>query len=160
MIILRKKTKTFTVPFKPRTANIGPNSFGIAPDDIIEKGPKPSPNPFTEYNVIWTENANDNYSQCLLDNYYSPQDINRIDKIIALIKKNPYASGPNSLKYCYGIHPLWRFEDKKNRFTIWAADITKKDRLVYLVFKSQNSIIVINCKGHSIGDLGYGEKRT
>lgn len=159
MIILRKKTKTFTIPLKPRTANIGPNPFGIDPGDIIENGPKPPANPFSEYNIVWLDEAEDIYLRNP-GNYYSPQEIKRIDKIINLIKQNPYASGPGSLKYCYGIHPLWRFQDKKNRFTTWVADITKKDRLVYLVFKSQNSIIVINCKGHTVGDLGYGEKRT
>lgn len=101
------------------------------------------------WEVIWGEVAGEDYYNT--DEYFTSQDIKRIDEIINWIKKHPWEENSNK----YSQHPLFEFVDQTHETVVWSAEINKRDRLVYLVSKVANQILVINCRGHNVIDIGY-----
>lgn len=106
---------------------------------------------FGPWTVTWGGNALDDYSN--EDDYFTPQDLNKIAEIEKWISKHPYEENSNK----YGQHPLWEFIDTSHEAVIWSAKINDKDRLNYLIFKNTNQIIIINCRGHNVIDMSYSK---
>lgn len=101
------------------------------------------------WNIVWGEVASDDYSN--VDDYFTPEDIKRINKIEEWIKKHPFGKDNNE----YNQHPLWEFVDQTHETEIWSANINEKDRLIYLISKVKNHILIINCREHFVTNIPY-----
>jgi Txe/YoeB family toxin of Txe-Axe toxin-antitoxin module len=97
---------------------------------------------FGPWKVELSENAYDNYQEFDMDGQ------KKIDKMLAELRTKPFQGS-------FGQHPLWNFKDKVDECVVWSAEINDKDRLNYLIFKSQNYILVTNLIGHEVINLGY-----
>lgn len=107
------KRKLFSADYKNFDNRLGVSEFRV-----------PEYKPFGPWKVDTVPAAKLEYSN------FEPATKNKIDRIKEHISKSPtMIGGP------YRQHPLWDYYDKlKNEFVIWSADITKEDRLVYLIF--------------------------
>jgi Txe/YoeB family toxin of Txe-Axe toxin-antitoxin module len=135
MIILRKKQFS------------GDDGFGGKKGKILRTKFRKldSYKPFGPWEVHLTENAEDEYME------FDVKDRNIISKILEKLKTKPYSGN-------YGQHPLWEFYDKDNECVVWSAKINDKDRLNYLIFKTQNYILVTNLIGHTIIENSYANR--
>lgn len=110
--------------------------------------PRRSPNGYKSFGP-WSVTLLDEAKLDIDPSYFSKKDEQTIENIIDYISNNPYNLDE------YNIHPLWDWDDKNGMFSVWSADINKKDRLVYFVFKDINSIVVTNVREHYILDRQY-----
>jgi Txe/YoeB family toxin of Txe-Axe toxin-antitoxin module len=101
--------------------------------------------PFGPWKVELTDNAIDELSE------FPEEDEVKIKKILEELKTKPYSGN-------YGQHPLWEFYDKDNECVVWSAKINDRDRLNYLIFKTQNYILVTNLIGHTIIENSYANR--
>lgn len=124
------------------------DGFGGKKGHIIRSGWKSDAfKKFGPWRVEMSENAKDQYENGDLTN----KDINKVDLILKELETKPYQGK-------FGQHPLWNFKDKTDECIVWSAEINDKDRLNYLIFKSQNYILVTNLLGHEVIDLGYAKR--
>lgn len=138
MIILRNKLFTGWA-----------DGFGGKKSDIIRDRNLKKSDSYKNYGpwrVELCEVAQDQYEDP--DSKFTEKDLNTIDAIIEEIKTKPFSGN-------YGQHPLWEFRDKTHECVVWSAVINEKDRLNYLIFKTQNFIQVTNLIGHTVIDKEY-----
>lgn len=101
---------------------------------------------FGPWEVDWSENAKMEYEDA--DSVFTDKDLDVIDKIAIELETKPFQGN-------YGQHPLWEFRDKSHECVVWSSVINKKNRLNYLIFKTQNYILITNLIGHSVLNMEY-----
>ena len=128
------------------------DGYGGKGDDIVKNNkliPARGYKPFGgEWVIEWGDEA---LIEAGNTKYFDKEDQRRIEEITDWIAHHPYSKDDNK----YGQHPLFMFEDSKKEVTVWSADINKDDRLIYLIYKRFNKILIINCKGHKVIDEEY-----
>lgn len=101
---------------------------------------------FGPWEVELSDNAKLQYEDAEAE--FTEKDLSIIDSILLELETKPFSGN-------YGQHPLWEFRDKTNECVVWSAVINEKNRLNYLIFKTQNYILVTNLIGHTVIDKDY-----